>query len=106
MGGTTTVIHCDKLLNQSREEVSAPGSYYWEDGKWVEIKAVIKRESTISLRLGKRHVSPSPWRNRIIGQNIPGVKRIRFFMTFEQSLHLTHMKCLENVGTQLRYGCY
>ena len=29
--------------------------------------------------------------------NIPGVKRIRFFMTFGQS-YLTHMKCLENVG--------
>lgn len=27
----------------------------------------------------------------------PGVKRIRFFMTFGQS-YLTHMKCLENVG--------
>ena len=29
--------------------------------------------------------------------NIPGIKRIRFFMTFGQS-YLTHMKCLENVG--------
>ena len=30
-------------------------------------------------------------------KNVPGVKRIRFFMTFGQS-YLTHMKCLENVG--------
>ena len=30
-------------------------------------------------------------------QNIKGLKRIRFFMTFGQS-YLTHMKCLENVG--------
>ena len=29
--------------------------------------------------------------------NIPGIQRIRFFMTFGQS-YLTHMKCLENVG--------
>ena len=29
--------------------------------------------------------------------NIPGIKRIRFFMTFGQS-YLTHLKCLENVG--------
>ena len=32
--------------------------------------------------------------------NIPGIKRIRFFMTFGQS-YLTHMKCLENVGMTL-----
>ncbi len=32
-----------------------------------------------------------------LGLNIPGIKRIRFFMTFGQS-YLTHLKCLENVG--------
>ena len=32
-----------------------------------------------------------------LAANIPGVKRIRFFMTFGQS-YLTHMKCLEDVG--------
>lgn len=32
-----------------------------------------------------------------LGINIPGIKRIRFFMTFGQS-YLTHLKCLENVG--------
>ena len=32
-----------------------------------------------------------------LAKNIPGVKRIRFFMTFGQS-YLTHMRCLENVG--------
>ena len=29
--------------------------------------------------------------------NIPGIRRIRFFMTFGES-YLTHMNCLENVG--------
>ena len=29
--------------------------------------------------------------------NIPGIRRIRFFMTFGQS-YLTHLKCLEDVG--------
>ena len=29
--------------------------------------------------------------------NMPGIKRIRFFMTFGQS-YLTHLRCLENVG--------
>ncbi|MEG0527618.1 MAG: saccharopine dehydrogenase C-terminal domain-containing protein, partial [Longicatena sp.] len=32
-----------------------------------------------------------------LGNNIKGIKRIRFFMTFGQS-YLTHLKCLENVG--------
>ena len=32
-----------------------------------------------------------------LAKNIPGVKRIRFFMTFGQS-YLTHMKCIEDVG--------
>ena len=32
-----------------------------------------------------------------LAKNVPGVKRIRFFMTFGQS-YLTHMKCLEDVG--------
>ena len=32
-----------------------------------------------------------------LAENIPEVRRIRFFMTFGQS-YLTHMKCLENVG--------
>ena len=32
-----------------------------------------------------------------LAKNIPGVRRIRFFMTFGQS-YLTHLKCLENVG--------
>ena len=32
-----------------------------------------------------------------LARNIPGVKRIRFFMTFGQS-YLDHMRCLEDVG--------
>ena len=32
-----------------------------------------------------------------LAKNIPGVKRIRFFMTFGQS-YLDHMRCLEDVG--------
>ena len=57
-------------------EVSANGSY-WENGHWVYL---VHHEEIESL-----------------AQNIPGVKRIRFFMTFGQS-YLTHMNCLQNVG--------
>lgn len=78
-------------------EVSANGSY-WENGHWVETKPMeIKREYDFD-GVGKKdmyllhHEEIESLKN-----NIPGVKRIRFFMTFGQS-YLTHMKCLENVG--------
>lgn len=78
-------------------EVSAPGSY-WENGKWVEIPAMsIKREYDFP-QVGKKDMYLLHHEEiEALAKNIPGVKRIRFFMTFGQS-YLTHMKCLENVG--------
>ena len=78
-------------------EVSAPGSY-WEDGKWVEIEAMsIKREYDFP-QVGQKDMYLLHHEEiESLAKNIPGVKRIRFFMTFGQS-YLTHMKCLENVG--------
>ncbi len=78
-------------------EVSAPGSY-WENGKWVEIPAMsIKREYNFDEVGGKDMYLLHHEEIESLAKNIPGVKRIRFFMTFGQS-YLTHMKCLENVG--------
>lgn len=78
-------------------EVSAPGSY-WEDGKWVEIPPMsIKREYDFA-QVGRKDMYLLHHEEiESLAQNIPGVRRIRFFMTFGQS-YLTHMKCLENVG--------
>ena len=78
-------------------EVSAPGSY-WEKGKWVEVPAMsIKREYNFD-GVGKKDMYLLHHEEiESLAKNIPGVKRIRFFMTFGQS-YLTHMKCLENVG--------
>lgn len=78
-------------------EVSAPGSY-WENGKWIEIPAMsIKREYDFP-EVGKKDMYLLHHEEiESLAKNIPGVKRIRFFMTFGQS-YLTHMKCLENVG--------
>lgn len=78
-------------------EVSAPGSY-WENGKWIEIPAMsIKREYDFP-EVGKKDMYLLHHEEiESLVKNIPGVKRIRFFMTFGQS-YLTHMKCLENVG--------
>ncbi len=78
-------------------EVSAPGSY-WENGKWVEIPAMsIKREYNFAEVGDKDMYLLHHEEIESLAKTIPGVKRIRFFMTFGQS-YLTHMKCLENVG--------
>ena len=78
-------------------EVSANGSY-WEDGHWVETKPMeIKREYDFP-QVGKKDMYLLHHEEiESLAKNVPGVKRIRFFMTFGQS-YLTHMKCLEDVG--------
>ena len=78
-------------------EVSAKGSY-WENGHWVETEPMeIKREYNFEQVGMKDMYLLHHEEIESLAKNIPGVKRIRFFMTFGQS-YLTHMKCLENVG--------
>lgn len=78
-------------------EVSAKGSY-WEDGHWVETEPMeIKRVYNFP-EIGERDMYLLHHEEiESLALNIPGIKRIRFFMTFGQS-YLTHLKCLENVG--------
>lgn len=78
-------------------EVSAKGSY-WEDGHWVETEPMeIKKEYNFK-EVGQKDMYLLHHEEiESLALNIPGIKRIRFFMTFGQS-YLTHMKCLENVG--------
>ena len=78
-------------------EVSANGSY-WEDGKWIKTKPMeIKRVYNFP-EIGEKDMYLLHHEElESLGINIPGIKRIRFFMTFGQS-YLTHLKCLENVG--------
>ncbi len=78
-------------------EVSAPGSY-WEDGHWVEVEPMsIKREYDFP-QVGVKVIYLLHHEEiESLAKNIPGVRRIRFFMTFGQS-YLAHMKCLEDVG--------
>ena len=78
-------------------EVSAKGSY-WEDGHWVETEPLeIKREYDFPQVGVKDMYLLHHEEIESLAVNIPGIKRIRFFMTFGQS-YLTHLKCLENVG--------
>ena len=78
-------------------EVSAPGSY-WENGHWVEVPAMSIKREYVFPEVGMKDMYLLHHEEiESLAKNIPGVKRIRFFMTFGQS-YLTHMKCLENVG--------
>ncbi|MDR0947748.1 MAG: saccharopine dehydrogenase family protein [Ruminococcus sp.] len=78
-------------------EVSAKGSY-WEDGKWVETEPMeIKREYNFAGVGVKDMYLLHHEELESLALNMPGIRRIRFFMTFGQS-YLTHLKCLENVG--------
>ena len=78
-------------------EVSAKGSY-WEDGKWVETEPMEIKRVYDFPEIGPKDMYLLHHEElESLGINIPGIKRIRFFMTFGQS-YLTHLKCLENVG--------
>ncbi len=78
-------------------EVSAKGSY-WEDGSFVETEPMeIKRVYNFP-QIGEKDMYLLHHEElESLALNIPGIRRIRFFMTFGQS-YLTHLKCLENVG--------
>ncbi len=78
-------------------EVTAKGEYY-ENGDWIETAPLeIKRVYNFAEVGVKDMYLLYHEEIESLAKNIPGVKRIRFFMTFGQS-YLTHLKCLENVG--------
>lgn len=78
-------------------EVSAKGSY-WEDGHWVETEPMEIKRVYDFPEIGEKDMYLLHHEEiESLALNIPGIKRIRFFMTFGQS-YLTHLKCLENVG--------
>ncbi|MBE0496963.1 MAG: saccharopine dehydrogenase family protein, partial [Campylobacterales bacterium] len=78
-------------------EVSSKGRY-WEEGKWIETEPVAIKMVWDYPEIGPKD-SYLLYHEELesLVQNIKGLKRIRFFMTFGQS-YLMHMKCLENVG--------
>lgn len=78
-------------------EVSAPADY-WEDGKWIGVPAMSIKRVYDFPEVGPKDMYLLHHEEiESLAKNIPGVKRMRFYMTFGQS-YLTHMKCLENVG--------
>lgn len=78
-------------------EVSAKGSY-WEDGGWVETEPMEIKRVYHFPEIGEKDMYLLHHEEiESLALNIPGIKRIRFFMTFGES-YLNHLKCLEHVG--------
>mgnify|MGYP000125728343 CR=1 FL=1 len=80
-------------------EVSAPGKLLgrmdtgWKFLRWQSSGNMILIR--LAIKIWYLLTSRGDWSP--LAQTIPGVKRIRFFMTFGQS-YLDHMRCLEDVG--------
>ena len=78
-------------------EVSANGRY-WENGNWIETEPMEIKRVYDFPEIGEKDMYLLYHEElESLAQNITGIKRIRFFMTFGES-YLTHLKCLENVG--------
>jgi len=78
-------------------EVTAPGRY-WEEGRWIETKPMeLSREFDFpEIGPRKAYLMYHEELESLI-RHIPGLKRIRFWMTFSDE-YLTHLRVLQNVG--------
>jgi len=83
-------------------EVSAKGRYWQRDeegnGRWIETEPMAIKQVWDYPEIGPRD-SYLLYHEEMesLVKNIPGLQRIRFFMTFGES-YLMHMRALENVG--------
>ena len=78
-------------------EVTAPGSYF-ENGKFIETEPMSIKRVYDFPEIGPKDMYLLHHEEmESLAINIPGVKKIRFFMTFSER-YLTHLRVLENVG--------
>ncbi len=78
-------------------EVSARGKYY-ENGQWIETEPLSIHETFDFPEIGPKEMYLMYHEEmESLVKNIPGIKRMRFWMTFSQE-YLTHLRVLENVG--------
>jgi saccharopine dehydrogenase (NAD+, L-lysine forming) len=78
-------------------EVTQRGKY-WENGRWLEIDplSVSKRIDFPGIGPVKAYLIYHEEEESLV-QNIPGLKRIRFWMTFSDN-YIKHLEVLQNVG--------
>jgi saccharopine dehydrogenase (NAD+, L-lysine forming) len=78
-------------------EVSARGKYF-ENGEWVETDPLSIHKTFDFPEIGPKEMYLMYHEElESLAKNIPGLKRIRFWMTFSER-YLTHLRVLENVG--------
>ena len=78
-------------------EITANGRYY-EEGEWVETEPLEIKKIYDLPEIGPKDIYLLYHEElESLAQNIKGIKRIRFFMTFSEK-YITHLKVLENVG--------
>lgn len=71
---------------------------YWKEGEWIEVDAMsIHRAYEFPVVGEKEAYLLYHEELESLIQNIPGLKQIRFWMTFSEK-YLTHLKVLENIG--------
>ncbi|MDG1071300.1 MAG: saccharopine dehydrogenase family protein [Akkermansiaceae bacterium] len=80
-------------------EITAPG-LYWENGEWIESKPLeistdfaFPHEEIGTRKIYLLHHEEM----ESLAKNLPGLERIRFWMTFSDN-YLKHLNVLENVG--------
>lgn len=78
-------------------EITSNGRY-WQEGEWVETDPLeIKRVFDFDQVGEKDAYLLYHEELESLALNMPGIKRIRFFMTFSQK-YITHLTVLQNVG--------
>jgi saccharopine dehydrogenase (NAD+, L-lysine-forming) len=78
-------------------EITANGRY-WEEGEWKEVEPMSVHQVYNFPVVGEQDAYLLYHEElESLCQNIKGLKRIRFWMTFSQK-YLTHLRVLENVG--------
>ena len=78
-------------------EVTANGRYF-EDGRFVETEPLEIKRSYNFEEVGERDMYLLYHEElESLAKNLPGIRRIRFFMTFGES-YLRHLEVLQNVG--------
>jgi len=78
-------------------EITANGRY-WEEGEWKEVEPMSVHQVYDFPVVGKQDAYLLYHEElESLCQNIKGLKRIRFWMTFSEK-YLTHLRVLENIG--------
>lgn len=78
-------------------EITQKGKY-WEDGQWIEIEPLSQTWDFDYPEVGvRKSFLLYHEEEESLVQNIKGLKRIRFWMTFGEE-YLTHLRVMQNIG--------